>query len=133
MICRQQVAELVGYQKDFSQRGAQLVVVGNGKVEDLKKFRKVTDYEGILLTDPSRNTYNFLNFKSGLSDLMGMKSFTKSFSALSSGFMPGSLQGNALQLGGAITVMPDDTISFYFKSSSAGDHPPISALLAPLG
>lgn len=43
--------------------------------------------------------------------------------------MPGSLQGNALQLGGAIAVMPEGIITYVFRSSAAGDHPPVKDLL----
>jgi len=107
-------------------------VLGNGSVKDMKKFRNVTGYQGILLTDPSRDSYKFLKFKSGLTDIIGMKSFTQGFSALRSGFMPGSLQGHALQLGGAVVVVPEgsNNITYFFKSSAAGDHPPVEDLLA---
>lgn len=99
----------------------------------MKKFRDVTGYRGVLLTDPSRDSYKFLKFKSGLTDIIGMKSFTQGFSALRSGFMPGSLQGHALQLGGAVVVVPDGNITYFFKSSAAGDHPPVETLLAAVG
>jgi hypothetical protein len=114
---------------DFSQHGAQLAVVGNGGSYDLIKFRKVTGYPGILLTDPSLETYKILKFKNGLADVVGIKSFIQGFSALKSGFMPGSLQGHALQLGGAVVVVPEGKITYLFKSSAAGDHPPVEDLL----
>jgi len=85
-----------------------------------------------LLTDPSRDAYNFLKFKSSLTDIIGVKSFTQTFSALRAGFMPGSLQGHALQLGGAIVVTPEGNIRYFFKSSAAGDHPPVETLLAAI-
>jgi hypothetical protein len=93
----------------------------------------VTGYRGTLLTDPTRDAYKILKFKRGLSDIIGVKSFTQSFSALRSGFIPGSLQGHALQLGGAIVVAPEGNITYFFRSSAAGDHPPLEALLAAVG
>ena len=133
MICRQQVADLAEYQNDFSQQGAQLAIIGNGRVKDLNKFRNVTGYQGILLTDPTRDSYKYLKFKSGLTDIIGVTSFTQTFSAFKAGFMPGSLQGNALQLGGAIVVTPEGNIMYFFISSAAGDHPPVEELLAAVG
>lgn len=118
---------------DFSQQGAQLAIVGNGGSNDLIKFREVTGYPGILLTDPSLKTYKFLEFKDGLADVIGIKSFTQGFAALKAGFLPGSLQGHALQLGGAVVVVPGGKITYLFKSSAAGDHPPVEALLAAAG
>ena len=99
----------------------------------MKKFRDVTGYRGILLTDPTRDAYKILKFKSGISDIIGVKSFTQSFSALRSGFIPGSLQGHALQLGGAVVVVPEGNITYLFRSSAAGDHPPLETLLAAVG
>lgn len=96
VICRQQVAELAEVKNDFSQRGAQLVIIGNGRVKDMEQFWNVTGYKGILLTDPIRDSYEYLKFKSGRSDILGVKSFTQIFSAFKAGFMPGLLQGNAL-------------------------------------
>lgn len=109
------------------------MVVGNGGTYDLKKFRKVTQYPGLLLTDPSLQTYKALGFKNGIGDVIGIQSFIKGFSALKSGFIPGSLQGHALQLGGAVVVTSDGKIAYLFKSSAAGDHAPIGALLAASG
>jgi hypothetical protein len=129
-MCRQQVAELTEYLDDFSQREAQLVVVGNGGSYDLKKFRNVTGYPGLLLTDSSLETYKLLKFKNDIIDVIGIKSFTQGFAALRAGFMPGSLQGHALQLGGAVVVVPEGKITYLFKSSAAGDHPPVEDLLA---
>lgn len=86
-----------------------------------------------MLTDPSLETYKFLKFKSGFTDVIGMKSFTQGFSALKAGFIPGSLQGHALQLGGALVIVPEGKITYLFRSSAAGDHPPIEALLAAAG
>lgn len=93
----------------------------------------MTGYRGILLTDPIRDAYKLLEFKSGISDIIGVKSFTQSFTALRSGFIPGSLQGHALQLGGAIVVTPEGKVTYLFISSAAGDHPPLEALLAAVG
>lgn len=129
-MCRQQVAELAGYMDDFSQIGSQLAVIGNGGSYDLVKFREVTGYPGILLTDPSLKTYKFLKFKDGLADVVGIKSFTQGFSALKAGFMPGALQGHALQLGGAVVIVPEGRITYLYKCSATGDHPPVEALLA---
>ena len=86
-----------------------------------------------MLTDPSLETYKFLKFKSGLADVIGLKSFTQGFSALRADFMPGWLQWHALQLGGAVVVVPEGKITYVFKSFAAGDHPPVEALLAAAG
>jgi hypothetical protein len=62
-----------------------------------------------------------------------MKSFSKGFLALKKGLLPGSLQGNALQLGGAVVIGPANSIKYFFQSSMAGDNPPVEDLLRAAG
>ncbi|MFT5701740.1 MAG: hypothetical protein ACI8ZB_004641 [Desulforhopalus sp.] len=45
--------------------------------------------------------------------IIGVTSFTQTFSAFKAGFVPGSLQGNALQLIGAIVVTPEENITYF--------------------
>gem|GEM_PF-2300345 len=67
-----------------------------------------------------------------MSGLLNLKTLAKGFTALREGVKPGLLQGSALQLGGAVIVSQEDYLCYYFKSSEAGDYPPISEMLAAL-
>jgi len=60
---------------------------------------------------------------------MSIKSIPRVFSALKGGHKQGAIQGNTLQLGGAIIVDPSDTVRYYFASKKAGDHPEVEDLL----
>jgi NAD(P)-dependent dehydrogenase (short-subunit alcohol dehydrogenase family) len=52
--------------------------------------------------------------------------------ALMSGARQGSVQGDALQLGGTLVVKPDGSVTYSYRSREAGDHAPISEVLAAL-
>ena len=129
LICRQQVAELGASSVKFENKGISLIVIGSGESGDLRPFKEATGYQGIMLTDPGRKTYQLLNFKDGITNVIGLKSFAAGFSALKSGQVPGAMKGSALQLGGAIVITPDKMVPYYYQSQYAGDHPPISELL----
>jgi hypothetical protein len=92
----------------------------------------VTGYRGELLSDPSLKSYNILGFTSGIGKVMGLKALSRGFSAMRAGYRPGTIQGSTLQLGGAVIINPDATVSYFFASAEAGDHPPISDLLGAL-
>jgi hypothetical protein len=92
----------------------------------------VTGYRGDLLTDPSLESYKILGFASGVGKVMGLKALFRGFSAMRAGYKPGKIQGSVLQLGGVIIITPDATVPYFFASAEAGDHPPISDLLAAL-
>lgn len=113
----------------FENKGITLAVIGCGQASDLKNFAEATKYEGILLTDPDRKSFQSLHFKDKVTDLIGLKSFTAGFTALLGGHKPGALKGSPLQLGGAVIITPDNRIAYYFQSKFAGDHPAITELL----
>lgn len=113
----------------FEKKGVTLAVIGCGQAPDLKPFAEATKYEGILLTDPGRKSFQTLKFKDNVIDLIGLKSFTAGFTALMGGHKPGALKGSPLQLGGAAIVTPDNRVTYYFQSKFAGDHPSIAELL----
>lgn len=61
--------------------------------------------------------------------MIGLKSLTRAFAALTAGATPGSLQGSALQLGGAAIVSPSGEVIYHYISQEAGDHPDPEVIL----
>ena len=132
MFCRQQVAELAQQQSAFAEKGGRLVVIGNGKTEQLAALRSVTGYTGTLLTDPKREAFSFLGLQRTIGGVIKPQALIRAMRSLTDGHRPGMLQGDALQLGGAVTITPDNHLSYSFKSTEAGEHPPVADLLASL-
>jgi hypothetical protein len=130
MLCRQQVADLAVQEPEFAARNADLIVIGNGVSQHLQPFREATGYRGQLYTDPTLAVYKILDLKSGLSGLLGMKTFQQGFKAFRKGVSQDGIQGSALQLGGALVLGPGDTIHYVYRSREAGDHPPVDQMLA---
>lgn len=95
-------------------------------------MRKATGYSGELFSDPARESYQLFQFQSGVGKVVGVKALSRAFSALKSGFLPGSLQGSALQLGGAAVVTTDGQVIYHYISQEAGDHPDPGAMLEAL-
>ena len=114
----------------FTKKDTNLVVIGCGKPGHIKEFREVTGYGGTILTDPSREAFKMLGLTSTFGGLLGSKMFSRAISALKQGIKPGLVQGNALQLGGAIIINPDESIAYVYRSSEAADDPPVDEMLA---
>lgn len=117
------------YENQFSAKRSRLAVIGPGEAVHLAGFRKATGYRSDLFADPSREAFRVLGFSSGITKLIGIKPVLSVFSAIKSGIRPGSLQGNALQLGGAVVIAPDNELRYLFREKQAGDHPPVAELL----
>lgn len=90
----------------------------------------MTGYTGKILTDPSREAFKVLGLTSSFVGLLGSKMFSRAISALKQGVRPGSVQGNALQLGGAIIIKSDESVEYIYRSSEAADDPPVREMLA---
>lgn len=132
MFCRQQVAELAENEHVFRELGVRLVVIGNGDTQHFKKLKEKTGYTGELYTDPERIAYKLLDFDSGITKVMGFKPLTDATKLLFSGILPGSLQGSATQLGGAVAINTKGVILYHYKEKIAGDHPPLTQLIDAL-
>jgi len=126
------VADLAAKQQNFRDKNAELAVIGCGDPKYIKEFKNVTGYSGNVFTDPSRQSYRILSLTSSIGGLLGMQTLRSGLSAIKKGVKPGSLQGSALQLGGAVIVGSDATIRYYYKGKEAGDSPPEHEMLNAL-
>jgi len=133
MFCRQQVAELAQHANQFDDKNARLAVIGTGDPRHFKAFREITGYQGFLFSDPSLNVFSLLGFSNRISGFISINSMFKAAAAIKNGHRQGSLQGSALQLGGAVVVDAGGIIRYFFKSKKAGDHPDIRELIEAVG
>ena len=129
MISRRQVADLNKHMKAFKKKNAQLVVIGNGPEHFITSFREDTGYKGPLFTDPSLETYKILDFKKGLTSVIGLDPLKAGIRALSTGFWQKGIQGPPLQQGGVLVVGPGNIAHYVDRSQKAGDHPPAEEVL----
>ena len=117
------------HQQEFEKNNLHLVVIGSGDVSGLPAFRKITGYDGTLLTDPSRDSFEHLGFGSSVAGMLGLKPAADAIKAFLAGYRPGAVHGSVLQLGGALVVDTGGTILYQHRSRKAGDHPPVEKLL----
>ena len=133
------------------QHGAELVVIGNGTADFAEAFRRDLELDTPLYVDPSCATYRALGMKRGVARTLGawpiwvrmagavreiirqrrarlvLRWWARSIPAL----RPGTY-GDAWQLGGVLVVLPNGDVPYRYLSSVAGDHPPMSEVLAVL-
>lgn len=123
MFCREQVAQLRDVVADIREKGAELVVIGNGKPAQAAAFAKERDLEFPLLTDPRRASYRAAGLKRGIASTFRPGVAKSAVRAMASGHVQGSVQGDPWQQGGAFVLGPDGTVHFAYVSREGGDHP----------
>jgi len=132
MFCKQQVAQLRDVVDEIRDRGAELVVVGNGSVEQAREFRAEQALGFPLYTDPSLTSYRRAGFRRGFASTLSPRAALHGLSALGQGFIQGRTKGDPVQQGGALVIARGGRLLFHYVSREAGDHPAHRQLLAAL-
>ena len=115
------------------KRSAELVFVGNGNRHFAEAFQKEFAIGAPLYVDTKRDAYKALEMKRTFAGtLASLNTWRGGLRALRTGFRPGSVRGDAWQLGGVVVVQPGGRIAYRYLSDTAGDHPPVVDVLAAL-
>jgi peroxiredoxin len=132
LFCRQQIADIAPLVDRVRARGAELVVIGQGSVEEARAFRDGEERTVPLLTDPSRNSYCALEMRRGLSSALTPAVLARAFRAWRAGFRQSRAAGDPLQQGGVVVIAAGGVERFRYISQNAGDHPPPAQILRAL-
>jgi NAD(P)-dependent dehydrogenase (short-subunit alcohol dehydrogenase family) len=132
MFCREQVAQLRDAQDEIRERGAELVIVGNGATHFAKAFREDFALDGPLIIDPELRAYRAAGLRRGRVEALSPRVPWNALRALRNGARQHAVQGDPWQLGGVFVIRPDGALAFQHRSREAGDHPPVAEVLAAL-
>ena len=112
--------------------GSQLIIVGNGTVEQAGKFVEDSHVETPVYTDPTLAVYSAVGARRGIISLLHPKAFVNRFRALRNGFRQSRTMGSAMQQGAVLIVMPDGSIPYRYLPRASGDHPKPASVLEAL-
>jgi hypothetical protein len=134
LFCHRAIAELVAIVPEVLARGGRLVFVGNGSINQAKRFyaEKKLPREGCtVVTDPERDSFRAAEMKRGFA-----KTFLNGGSvgayreARGDGHRITGLFGDLTQLGGTMITRPPARLVMLHRSQFAGDHADTKAILA---
>lgn len=114
------------------ERGAELVIVGNGAPSFAEAFREDLSLDAPLLCDPERRSYRAAGLRRGRVEALSPRLPMNALRALRSGARQQGVEGDPWQLGGVFVIRPDGATTFRHASREAGDHPPIAEILRAL-
>ena len=134
MFCREQAVQLHRERFAIHDRGAEIIMIGNGAPNFAKAFQEDFSITTPMYVDPSLESYRALGMRRGLlATLFSGKVLVHGARALRGGFRQGITRGDHWQLGGVLVVRPDGAVLYRHLSETAGDHPPLSDIIAALG
>ena len=108
--------------EEIRRRGARLVVVGSGSVEQARTFREEQRLTFPLYTDPSLIAYRRAGLRHGLASSIDPRIAPRAIDAVRHGFRQVSTQGAPMQQGGVFVVGAGGRLLFQHISRFAGDH-----------
>ena len=117
---------------DIRRRGAELVIVGNGRPEHAVDFRDTEHVQCPLLVDPELRAYAAAGLRRGLLSSVSPRVFVRGFRAFAEGKRQGATQGDPWQQGGVFIIRPGNVVDFAHVSQEAGDHPSTDSIIAAL-
>jgi dehydrogenase/reductase SDR family protein 12 len=118
--------------QDIRDRGAELVIVGNGAQNFAAAFREDFQLDCPLLVDPELRAYRAAGLRRGRVEILSPRLPLNALRALMSGARQGAVEGDPWQLGGVFVIRPDGELTYRYASSAAGDHPSVDDILAAL-
>jgi len=117
---------------DIRRRGAELVIVGNGRPEHAIDFRDSEHVQCPLLVDPELRAYAAAGLRRGLLSSISPSVLVRGFRAFAEGKRQGATQGDPWQQGGVFIIRPGNVVDYAYVSQEAGDHPSTDTIIAAL-
>jgi NAD(P)-dependent dehydrogenase (short-subunit alcohol dehydrogenase family) len=117
---------------EIRARGAELVIVGNGAANFAAAFREDFELDCPLLVDPELRAYRAAGLRRGRVELLSPRLPLNALRALRSGARQTGVQGDPWQLGGVFVIRAGGELMYRYVSREAGDHAPVSEILAAL-
>jgi hypothetical protein len=136
LFCHRAIAELVAIIPDVIARGGRLVFVGNGSINQAKRFyaeKKLPRDGCTVVTDPERESFRAAEMKRGFAKtFLNGGSIAAYRDARADGHRITGLFGDLTQLGGAMVTRPPARLVMLHRSRFAGDHADTKEILAAL-
>lgn len=122
-FCREELSNFQSYEKKFHSLGVRTAVVHMGPEDSGKELQKKYNLLATnFISDTEQQLYRLFALKRGTyGEVLGLKSWLRGFKAgILKGHGIGALDGDGLQLGGAI-YMKDGDFQILHRSTYAGD------------
>jgi peroxiredoxin len=132
LFCKEQVADVRARLGELHGRGASVVIVGNGSVDDARVFAAEHAAGMTVVTDPNREAYCAVGMKRGVGTALSFGVARRAARAMARGFRQTRTQGDPFQQGGIVVVGADGDVLYRFVSDEAGEHPSLDDVLAAL-
>ncbi|HEX2621522.1 MAG TPA: AhpC/TSA family protein [Phototrophicaceae bacterium] len=131
MFCREWLAQLGLHNEELTGAGLQIVAIGQGEPKHITRYcHKLAPKIECLVRDDTTAYRAYGVHQSGFKDFGALDMVKSSVRALSRGHIQGQATGDVAMNPATFIIDTDGLIRYAYYSANAGDHPPISELIA---
>ena len=117
---------------DILATGVSLVFIGNGSVEEMKRFDEkegITKSGARMLTNPDLNAYRAAGMVRSFLATLGPAALIEIARAMAKGYVQTGIEGDRFQQGGTIVLTRTGDIVLNHPNRTIGGHPKPEAIL----
>ncbi len=107
---------------ELQAAGADLTLIGSGKVRYARAFQEELGFRARLLSDPARVTFAAAGLERGIGKTFSLGSLLGGMRAYRSGHRQSGVHGDLWQQGGVVVVAPGGPVLLHHVSQFVGDH-----------
>ncbi len=123
--CMQQVEALTPRVPELAEHGVRAVYLGSGTPEQVRGFIErhgLADKPVVMLTDPKLASYAAADMGRSLWSMVEPRSIIAQLRAMGAGFLPGRMQGDGQQQGGAVLLDHEQRVAWIHRARFTGDN-----------
>ncbi|MEM1246367.1 MAG: peroxiredoxin-like family protein [Acidobacteriota bacterium] len=118
--------------EEIAEAGGSLALIGNGEVEDARRYAEEEQLPFRLLVDPQLVGYRAMELRQSVLANYSPRVVPRLIQALREGFRQGKAYGVKDQLGGVFVISPLAEVVYAHRSRTVGDEPPPDEILRAL-
>ncbi len=117
---------------EIEAQGAKLIIIGSGLPMHAEGFADKYALKDTVFTDPKLGLYKVFGMTRGVGKTLGFGALKSGLRAYKEGHRQKGTQGDPWQQGGTLVVNTKGELTYEYISKEAGDHAPMSQVLAAL-
>lgn len=127
IACRAHAAQVWSERQKFERAGLRLVFIGNGQPHWIERFKQELNIQqGLILTDPSLQSFKAAGFKNGFFNLVRPQSAINVLTLTKKGYTQSTYTpdaGSHFQMGGVLAVSSQGKVLYHYASKALGAFP----------
>lgn len=129
-FCHEQISELKPHFGEIRRADVAIAIIGSGSPYFAESFRDRMELDVPVYSDEARKSFRAGGFKRNVVRLLHPMGGLRFIDSIWKGHHPSKIQGDLIQLGGAVVIRADGSVPYHQISEHPGDLPSAGEIVA---